>query len=119
MNRIRVAGYQRMPPRQFFAFYKESVGTGMGQLFNSSYLSRGKQLAVRFGFKSGLVDPAATGGCVQIAACRCKQFDFSGRSIFNAMQAAKPALITERFPFSLCHFLQGFYFPELNITRHV
>ena len=45
--------------------------------------------------------------------CNCKQLNFTGFAILNAMKTAESAVITKRFPFSPRHLLQWFCFPKL------
>ncbi len=112
MNRVRVAGDQRMPPVQIAPFGNELVAAAWRQPVQGPDILRRQSHAVRHFVRSVRVILTGTQSCIEKRAGDVGEVDLARVLVLELLQTAPPAAIAQAFPLAVGHFLQRLGFPE-------
>src|SRR5262249_52155542 len=119
MHRLRIAGYQRVPPGEILAFRDQAVGAGRWQPLQSPDIARGESHAIsHLGLAVRVVTAAAFFAIEELAA-HVREQGLVRVFINELVQAAAAAAVAEAFPLGLGHFRHGLAAPKRSMwIRH-
>lgn len=112
MHRLLVTGNQRMPSGQGLAVPKQPVGAGVRHPVDAACVCCRQLTAFRLQLGSGIVLRAPTLPYVQIPAGHIGVDDFTGIDIFQLVDTASGAAVTQALPLGRRELIQPFVFPE-------
>lgn len=119
VNRLRCAGYQRVPIVKWLALVQETIRAGarhpIGNLVNIAWL---QYHAIGDELLPNVVLCAPTGLSVQQSAGHPRKRNFLRVRVFQLIQATPTAPVTQRLPFPGVHVLEGDALP-VPITKTV
>src|ERR1700730_18197184 len=116
MDRFRVAGNERMPPKESLAFRQPAVGTARWQPDDPGDISRGQPDTILHPAGPMGIIAAAASFAIEQPAAHIGEIGSRGiLLILKLDQAAAAAPVTEAFPLGITHFPQGLTAPERNI----
>ena len=120
VDSFRIAGNERMPPRQILTICNQSIRTSRWQPGEAADLLRRQAHAVSHLLGAACIIRAAAALHIQEGAAHIGAVDSAGVFVLKLDQAAASATIAEGFPLGSGHFFEGFGFPELwrhGLTR--
>src|SRR5262245_28581041 len=112
VHRLRVAGYEGMPPFKIAALGKAPVGARLRQPPDLAHGVRTDNYAVWHSRMAGRVLAAAARAQVEKATGELGQKDLTAVLVFHLEQATLATAVAERFPLSTRHRLQRRGLPE-------
>jgi len=118
MHGVWIAADQRVPISQFFTLVHLHVGAARRQPVDLFCGDRTRRQTIRNMGKAISILLALTGAGVQQSAGYVGVVNFASILIFEFVQTATATPITQRLPFSVVQFVQGFVFPETFCVTH-
>jgi hypothetical protein len=116
VNRLRVAGDQGMPPFQSSSVRQNAIGAGFWQPFYSPDIIRCQSDAVRNQLAPVAVVGTSASFNVQKITGHPGIMDAAGFPVFELLEAAATASVTERFPLRSGHIMQRRGYPKGGIA---
>ena len=119
MDRIRVAGHQRMPPGEVLALGDPAIGAGGRQPVDLPHFRRRQADAVGHAAAAVGVVAAPAGVQVEQAAGDVGEGQRAGVVVPQLVQAAAAAAVAEGFPLGARHLLEPLGLPERGGGGHL
>src|SRR5262249_34692473 len=106
VDRLRIAGNERVPPVEITPGGDELVGAGRRQPGDGADILRRQAHAILDLGAAIFIVPAPAGGAVQEAAAHVGEIDIAGVLVLELTQAAAAAAVAEALPFGIRHIFQ-------------